>query len=151
MSEPCENSLISHPASTVKRDLSRADSPHDEENKLDALLDYFLMPNNTGVILEDILCCDVVENIDALQVHLVKCKKVLKEATKTQGKLLTKMAKLEVAQEKSLPTKVAHEEATEVLCQATEQLAEVSDTITHHTVEIVHIEELLRGRESTEE
>ena len=136
---------------TVRYDQARADSPHDEGHKLGALLDYFLMPNNTGVTLEDILCHAVAENVDALQVHLVKCKKVLKEATKTQGKLLTKMVKLKVAQEKSLPTKVAHEEATEALPKATEQLAWMRDTITHHTTEIVHIEDLLRGREFTEE
>ena len=109
------------------------------------------MLNNTGVTLEDIFCCVVGENVNALQVRFVKCKKVLKEATKTQGKLLTKIAKLKVAQEEGHPTEVTHEEATEALHQATEQLAWVRETITHHTAEIVHIKELLRERESTEE
>ena len=121
--------------------------PNDKDHKLGALLDYFLMLNNTGVTLDDVLCHAVAENIDALQVHLVKCKKVLKEATKTQGKLLTMVAKLMEAQEKSLPNEVVHEEATETLCQATEKLAQVRDNITHHTAEILCIEE----RESTEE
>ena len=136
---------------TVRYDEARADSPHDEDHKLGALLDYFLMPNNTGVTLEDILCRVVVENVNTLQVCLVKCKKVLKEVTKTQGKLLTKVVKLKITLEKSHPKEVTHKEASEALHQATGQLVQVRDTITHHTVEIVRIEELLRERESTEE
>ena len=72
---------------------AKADSPCDEDHKLGDLLDYFLMPNNTGVALDDILCHAVAENIDALQVRLVKCKKVLKQANRTHRKLLTKIAK----------------------------------------------------------
>ena len=73
---------------------AKADSIHDEDHKLGDLLDYFLMPDNSGVTLDDIFCRAVAENVDALQVCLVKCKKVLKQANKTHGKLLTKMVKL---------------------------------------------------------
>ena len=108
---------------------AKADSVHDEDHKLGDLLDYFLMLANTGVTLDDILCCAVVESVDALQVCLVKCKKVLKQANKTHGKLLTKMVKVKEVQEKSLPTKAAHVEATETLHQVADQLALVRDTI----------------------
>ena len=92
-----------------------------------------------------------MENVDALQVCLVKCKKVLKQANKTHGKLLTKMVKLKEVQEKSLPTKATHVEAMEALCQAANQFEWVRDTITQHTKEIVHIKKLLKERESSEE
>ena len=68
---------------TVRYDEARANSPCDEDHKLGALLDYFLMPKNTGVSLEDIIGRVVVKNVDALEVHLVKSKRALKEASKT--------------------------------------------------------------------
>ena len=136
---------------TVRYDEARANSPCDDDHKLGALLDYFLMPKNTGVSLEDIIGQVVAENVDALEVCLVKSKKVLKEATKTQPKLLTRVVKQKMAQEKSQPTKVAHQEATRALCQMTEQLDRVRGTIAHHTADIPCIEALLKGCESTEE
>ena len=107
---------------TIRYDEARANSPCDDDHKLGALLDYFLMPENTGVSLEDIISRVVAENVDALEVHLVKSKKVLKEATKTQSKLLTRVAKQKMAQEKSPSTEAAHQEAMRVLHQMTEQL-----------------------------
>ena len=128
-----------------------AHSPYDNEHKLGALLDYFLMPENTGVSLEDIISRVVVENVDELEGCLAKGKKVLKEATKALAKLLTRVVKHKMAQEKSHPTKAAHKDATEVLCQATEQLDRVRSTIAHHTVEIAYIEAVLKDCESMEE
>ena len=74
---------------TIRYNEARANSPCDSDHKLCALLDYFLMPENTGVSLENIISWVVAENMDALEVHLVMSKKVLKEASKTQTKLLT--------------------------------------------------------------
>ena len=75
---------------TVRYNEARANSPCDNDHKLGTLLgDYFLMPENTGVSLEHIIGWVVAKNVDALEVHLVKSKKVLKEASKTQTKLLT--------------------------------------------------------------
>ena len=107
---------------TIRYDEDRANSPCDDDHKLGALLNYFLMPKNTGVSLEDIIGRVVAENVDALEVRLVKGKKVLKEATKAQLKLLTRVAKQKMAQEKSHPTEAAYQEATKVLHQVTEQL-----------------------------
>ena len=78
---------------TVRYNEARANSPCDDDHKLGTLLDYFLMPENTGVSLEDVISWVVAENMDALEVRLVKSKKVLKEASKTQSKLLTRVAK----------------------------------------------------------
>ena len=136
---------------TVRYDKTRANSPCDDDHKLGALLDYFLMPENTGVSLEDIIGRVVVENVDALEVRLAKGKKVLKEATNAQSKLPTRVAKQKMAQEKSHPTEAAHKDAMKVLCQATEQLDRVRGTIAHHTAEITRIEALLKDSESTEE
>ena len=109
---------------TVSKRLGKvkADSIHKKDHKLGDLLDYFLMPDNSGVSLDDIFCWAVAENVDTLQVHLVKCKKVLKHANKTHGKLLTKMVKLKESQQKSLPTEATHVEATEALHQGADQL-----------------------------
>ena len=74
---------------TVRYNEARANSPCDSDHKLGALLDYFLMSENTGVSLENIISWVVAENVDALEVRLVKSKKVLKEASKMQTKLLT--------------------------------------------------------------
>ena len=136
---------------TVRYDKARANSPCDDDHKCGALLDYFLMPKNTGISLEDISGWVVAENMDALEVRLVKSKKVLKEASKTQSKLLTRVAKQKMAQEKSHPTKDAHQEAMRALCQTTEQLDRVRGTIAHHTADIARIEALLKDCESMEE
>ena len=88
--------------------------------------------------------------MDALEVCLVKSKKVLKEASKMQSKLLTRVAKLKMAQEKSHPTEATHQEAMRVLCQTTEQLDQVRSTIAHHTADISRIEALLKDCKSTE-
>ena len=74
---------------TVRYNKARANSPCDSNHKLGTLLDYFLMQENTGVSLENIIGQVVAENVDTLEVHLVKSKKVLKEASKMQTKLLT--------------------------------------------------------------
>ena len=107
---------------TVSYNEARANSPCDEDHKLGVLLDYFLMPENTGVSLEDIIGQVVAKNVDALEVRLVKSKKVLKEASKMQSKLLTRVAKQKMAQEKSHPTEATHQEAVRALRQTTEQL-----------------------------
>ena len=72
---------------------ARVNSPCSDDHKLGALLDYFLMPENTGVSLKHIIDWVVAKNVDALEVHLIKSKKLLKEASKTQTKLLTHMVK----------------------------------------------------------
>ena len=109
------------------------------------------MPENTGVSLEHIIGWVVAENVDALEVRLVKSKKVLKEASKTQSKLLTRVMKQKLALEKGHPTEVAHEEAGRVLCQMTEQLEWLRNTIAQHTADIAHIEALLKDCESTDQ
>ena len=107
---------------TVRYNEARAISPCDDDHKLGILLNYFLNPKNTGVSLEDIIGRVVAENVDVLEVRLVKSKKVLKEDTKMQSKLLTRVAKQKLALEKGHPIKAAHQEAARVLHQTTEQL-----------------------------
>ena len=135
---------------TVRYNEARANSPCDSDHKLGTLLDYFLMPENTGVSLENIIGWVVAENVDALEVCLVKSKKVLKEASKTQTKLLTQVVKQKLALDKGHPTKVAHEEAARALHQMTEQLDRVRATVAKHTVDIAHIKALLDDCESTD-
>ena len=89
--------------------------------------------------------------MDALEVCLVKSKKVLKEATKMQSKLLTRVVKQKLAFEKDHPTEVAHEEADRALRQMTEQLERARNTIAQHTADIAHIKALLEDCESTDE
>ena len=136
---------------TVRYNKARANSPCDDDYKLDTLLDYFLMPENTGVSLENIISRVVAKNVDALEVHLIKSRKLLKEASKTQTKLLTRVAKQKLALEKGHPTKAAHDEAAKVLSQMTKQLDRVRATTTKHTADIAHIEALLKDCESTDE
>ena len=93
----------------------------------------------------------MVENVDALEVRLVKSKKVLKEASKMQTKLLTCVAKQKLALEKGHPTKVAHEEVARVLHQMTEQFDRARATVAKHTADIAHIKALLEDCESTDE
>ena len=130
---------------------TKADSIDNEDHKLGDLLDYLLMPDTSGISLEDVICWAVVENVDTLQIHLAKCKKVLKQANKTHAKLLTKMAKLKQVEEESLPDKAAQSKAQEEMRQAGDQLQWVRETIAHHTMEISEIQDLLRERESSEE
>ena len=135
---------------TMRYNEARANSPCDGDHKLGTLLDYFLMLENMGVSLESIIGRVVAKNVDALEVSLIKSKKVLKEASKTQTKLLTCVAKQKLALEKGHPTEVAHEEATRVLHQMTEQLDRARATIAKHTVDIAHIKALLKDCESTD-
>ena len=116
---------------TVRYNEARANSSCDNDHKLGALLNYFLMPENMGVSLENIIGWVVAENVEALEVCLVKSRKLLKEASKTQTKLLTRIAKQKLALEKGHPTKVAPEEAARVLSQTTEQLDWVRATVTN--------------------
>ena len=109
------------------------------------------MPENTGVSLENIIGWVVAKNVDALEVCLIKSRKLLNEASKTQTKLLTHVVKQKLALEKGHPTKAAHDEAAKALSQMTEQLDGVRATIAKHTVDIAHIEALLEDCESTDE
>ena len=136
---------------TMRYNEARANSPCDYDHKLGALLDYFLMPENMGVILEDIIGRIAAENVDAPEVCLVKSRKLLKEASKTQTKLLTCIAKQKLALEKGHSTKAADDEAAKVLSQTTEQLDRARATVTKHTVDIAHIEALLKDCESMDE
>ena len=130
---------------------ARANSPCSDDYKLGALLDFFLMPKNTSVGLKHIIDWVEAENVDALEVRLVKSKKLLKEASKTQTKLLTHMAKQKLTLEKSHLSKTACDEASKALSQTTEQLDWVWTTIAKHTADIAHIEALLKDCESTDE
>ena len=109
------------------------------------------MLENTGVSLGDIICQVVAENVDALEVCLVKSRKLLKEASKTQTKLLTCIAKQKLALEKGHPTKVAHDKAAKAFSQTTEQLDWARATIAKHIADIAHIEALLEDCESMDE
>ena len=110
---------------TVRYNEARANSPCDDDHKLGALLDYFLMLENMA--------------------------KLLKEASKTQTKLLTYVAKQKLALEKGHSTKVAHDEAARALSQTTEQLDRVRATVARHTADIAHIEALLEDCKSMDE
>ena len=136
---------------TVRYNEARANSSCDDDHKLGALLDYFLMLENTGVSLENIISWVVAENVDALEVCLIKSRKLLREASKTQAKLLTHVVKQKLALEKGHPTKAAHDEAAKALSQMTEQLDWVRATVAKHTVDIAHIKALLKDCESTDE
>ena len=68
---------------------ARANSPCSDDHKLGTLHDFLLMPENTGVSLKHIIDRVVAENVDALELCLVMSKKLLKEASKAQTKLLT--------------------------------------------------------------
>ena len=136
---------------TVRYNEARANSPCSDDHKLGALLNYFPMPENTGVSLRHVINWVVAENVDALEVCLVKSKKLLREASKTQTKLLTHMAKQKLALEKSHLTQAACDETTKALSQTTEQLDQVRATVTKHTADIAHIKALLKDCESMDE
>ena len=136
---------------TTRYNETRANSPCFDDHKFGTLLDYFLMPENTGVSLKHVINQVVAENVDTLEVHLVKSKKLLKKASKTQTKLLTDMVKQKLTLEKSHLSKMFHDETSKVLSQTTEQLDRVQTTVAKHTVDIAHIEALLEDCESTDE
>ena len=86
---------------TTRYNEARANSPCSEDHKLGALLDFLLAPENTGVGLRHIIDRVVAENVDALEMRLVKSKKLLKEASKSQTKLLTRLTKQKMTLEKT--------------------------------------------------
>ena len=86
---------------TTRYNEARANSPCSHDHKLGALLDFLLMPENTGVGLRHIMDWVMAENVDALEVHLVKSRKLLKEASKAQTKLLTHLMKQKMTLEKA--------------------------------------------------
>ena len=65
-----------------KHGKAKANSICDKDHKLGYLLDYFLMPDTPGISIEDVFCQTVAGNIDAVQIHLAKYKKVLKQVKK---------------------------------------------------------------------
>ena len=83
--------------------------------------------------------------------HLIKSKKLLKEASKSQTKLLTWLMKQKMTLEKTHLSKKVHDEASKVLSQTTAQLDQVRTTVTKHTADIAHIEALLEDCESADE
>ena len=133
---------------TTHYNKARANSPCSADHRLGALLNFFLMPENTSVSLKHIIDRVVAENVDALEVRLVKSKKLLKEASKTQTKLLTCLAKQKMTLEKTHLSKKAHAETSKVLSQTTEQLNWARTTVTTHTADVTHIEALLEDCES---
>ena len=87
-----------------------------------ALLNFFLMLENTGIGLRHIIDRVIAENVDALKVHLAKSRKLLKEASKTQARLLTHLTKQKITLEKTHISKKTRDETQEALSQMTEQL-----------------------------
>ena len=136
---------------TMRYNEGRANSPCCDDHKLGALLDFLLMPGNTGVSLKHVINLVVAENVDMLEVHLIKSKKLLKEASKTQTKLLTHLAKQKMTLEKTHLSKKAHDKTSKALSLTTEQLDRARTTIATQTANIVHIEALLKDCKSTEE
>ena len=136
---------------TTQYDEARANSPCSHDHKLGTLLDFLLMPENTGIGLRHIINWVVAENVDALEICLVKSRKLLKEASKTQTKLLTHLTKQKMTLEKAHISKKTQDETREALSQTTEQLDWASTTITQHTADITHIKSLLEDCKSTDE
>ena len=130
---------------------ARANSPCSHNHELGTLLNFFLMPENTGVSLRHILDWVVAENMDALKLHLSKSRKLLKEATKTQARLLTCLTKQKITLEKTHISKRTRDETQEGLSQTTEQLDRARTTVAQHTADITHIESKLEECESTDE
>ena len=109
------------------------------------------MPENTSVGLKHIFDRVVAENVDALEMRLIKSKKLLKEALKSQTKLLTWLTKQKMTLEKTRLSKKVHDETSKVLSQTTAQLDQARTTITKHTANIMHIKALLEDCESADE
>ena len=130
---------------------ARANSPCSEDHKLGTLLNFLLAPENTGVSLKHIIDRVVAENMDALEMHLVKSKKLLKEALKSQTKLLTWLMKQKMTLEKTRLSKKVCDETSKVLSQTTAQLDQARTTIAKHTANITHIKALLEDCESVDE
>ena len=130
---------------------ARANSPCSRNHELGALLNFLLMPENTGIGLRHIIDRVVAENVDALEVHLAKSRKLLKEASKTQARLLTHLTKQKITLEKTHISKKTQDETQEVLSQTTEQLDQARTTVSQHTAYITHMESKLKECESTDE
>ena len=109
------------------------------------------MPENTSVSLKHIIDRVVAENVDALEMCLVKSKNLLKEALKSQTKLLTWLTKQKMTLEKTRLSKKVCNETSKALSQTTAQLDQVRTTVTKHIADITHIEVLLEDCESTDE
>ena len=136
---------------TMRYNEARANSSCSDDHKLGTLLDFLLIPENTGVSLKHIIDQVVAENVDALEMHLIKSKKLLKEASKSQTKLLTRLTKQKMTLEKTRLSKKVCNETSKALSQTTAQLDQVRTTITKHTADIMHIEALLKDCESADE
>ena len=136
---------------TTRYNEARANSPCSHDHELGALLNFLLMPENTGIGLRHIMDWVVAKNVDTLEMRLVKSRKLLKEASKTQTKLLTHLMKQKMTLEKAHISKKTSDETHEVLSLTTEQLDRARTTITQHTADIAHIESLLKECESMDE
>ena len=136
---------------TMRYNEARANSPCSDDHKLGALLNFLLIPENTGVGLKHIIDWVVAENVDALEMHLVKSKKLLKEASKSQTKLLTWLTKQKMTLEKSHLSKKVHNETSKALSQTTAQLDQARTTFAKHTADITHIKALLEDCQSADE
>ena len=86
---------------TTRYNEGRANSPCSHDHKLGTLLDFLPMLENTGISLRHIMDWVVAENMDALKVCLVKSRKLLKEPSKAQTKLLTHLTKQKMTLEKA--------------------------------------------------
>ena len=93
----------------------------------------------------------VAENVDALEVRLVKSRKLLKEASKAQTKLLTHLTKQKMTLEKAHISKRTQDETREVLSLTTTKLDQGRTTVAQNTTDIAHIESLLKDCEPTDE
>ena len=136
---------------TMQYNKARASSPCSDDNKLGALLDFLLIPENTSVSLKHIIDWVVAENVDALKMCLVKSKKLLKEASKSQSKLLTRLTKQKMTLEKTRLSKKVRDKTSKALSQTTAQFDQARTTIAKHTADIVHIEALLEDCESADD
>ena len=135
---------------TMRYNEARANFPCSEDHKLGAPLDFLLILENTSVGLQHIIDWVVAENVDALEVHLIKSKKLLKEASKSQTKLLTHLMKQKMTLEKTYHSKKARDETSKALSQTTEQLDRVRTTVAKHTADIMHIKALLEDCKSAD-
>ena len=136
---------------TMRYNEARANSPCSDDHKLGTLLDFLLMPDHTGVSLKHIIDRVVAENVDALEMHLIKSTKLLKEASKSQTKLLTQLTKQKMTLEKTRLSKKVRDKTSKALSQTTAQLDQVRTTIAKHTADIAHIKALLEDCESADE
>ena len=136
---------------TTRYNEARTNSPCSNDHKLGTLLDFLLMAENTGVGLKHIFDRVVAENVDALEMRLIKSKKLLKEASKSQTKLLTQLMKQKMTLEKTRLSKKVHDETLKALSQTTAQLGQARTTVTQHTADIMHIEALLEDCKSADE